>query len=1677
MSKDKKPQRTKGNVKAASSYKAAEVLSEYGLSSSAGFVGFGDGQDSSEDLHSDFRILFRKLSKKDAITKSKALKDLVVSIGQHEENEVLKAWASWPKLYAKLALDEDVTVRTEAHKSMGAFALKLNKLITSRFKELMPYWTIGQCDSYNAVNMAARNSFFTTFPSLETRKQAFAFCKLEMIKEYASILQNIEKYKSLIDNNNPDTKDAWPATESRIFVCTLKSISKLLNELKEENIESIRDLLKSSFLENNLKFWHLAKSRADEVVKNWLQLLFTMISKLPEEMENYTTNFAPILLNLMEKRAHLNFSGCKEALNCILLVLDKFPDHFWKSVNFQKAFLPKVLSILKKIGDPKSGFDFYGPYLLPLLAKMMENEMAGCKVDLALRFIDTFHDSIVNSAGAETKSDLNESTFGTYLDCVKFISGKFWENDTVLDRLFIQLIATTEFIIGKNQSKLINPTVSTFAVLFAQMEKYFTTKNPALCADLQQKVQNFEWKIHQFILDFSFSTLWCDFVLKMAKTMEKSSLEFTTRIYRSIYEHMIKKDEFNPVEMGQFLNVWSQRLKNRDFLDFLSKNGTKCEEFCEKLRSIMKEAVLDCKTNKNEAHPVVKYGLRCGLQLAEELGPEKLIELIMDKELLETPIHQYTLLEELSQLDPLQSTNCKVVYNLPQFLSCLENCFVEMLKSSPAVVNKEKMEISFDWEIFSHFLTLKDENGLMIVPISFLNRIFDKIVTKFEGKSVNQENLVKSLDFVVNLCQTVFDVHEEIHTSNVIDRLLPNLFTIFIGSHIDDAIKLKMAHLIGLIVKKNGENCIKLTGLLFDRLKTPDMNCKEITTMGSSIALLLNETKMNNATFFIPATLQLNIIFEKLLFTYDWFFICSVQNLCPCQKIPSLQQPDAKWMENLAITLQYCLYFTILCKNVVSQLDLAILAKCQTYSLATLIYLQQMKQHWKLVSVVKFTKCQEMDEMVEKLKQDFGVVFFGPKNIEKDDLEVLFETIISSNGLLDFIFPFVVNYYYEDNGSELIIDYLTENMSNFSDSLQLLATPFLRKFNYQNLEATDSISDVTRKFCKLSQLENNTECKFETKSRMLSEFAMVQQGAIGQKLLLGSTFQQPIDLEIINLNLAVIQFLYSTVNFLDQFSVDQADTLFCSLLGWMQTISEYVPLSESECNDDSTRIFVVINILRLFKRVHNNVTVLKAENSLEQKRFINDWFEFFLEPCQLTVLKLYTLHFSENVNPYIKLELADCLQYCEAAKILEYLKMNLLLSPELDSLSYPENYQSILLNVSPFLNCKDRIGQIAAFNILKKIVPSMYEFEKAKIEDDSVEKDTYQENLLPSYLTSNLELVDQFSDHLYQSISNQSIKSQILAYLLGYKVLIGFFSEAVRVEHRPRYSNFMASQGHFKRLLIFVFELLTLTDQRRSGNLGQKVEKKTKIDQLFSEMDSDSQHSLDVVVEKSFFDQQPDLSASGETTVSELTRLACNVYYELLRLFPAAIRQWWNNAERKLKNQAERFTSKFVSPMICAYELQTVAKSQKKYGKMTLSVRTNAREIVANYKLEDLNMELVIILPQSYPLQPVSVEAVERVGVAKDKWRKWMLQLTVFLTHQNGSILDGLLLWKRCVDKHLDGVDECMICMMAVHGSSYQLPKITCRQCKKKFHAACLYKWFDTSSKSSCPMCRTDFVN
>ncbi|OXB79770.1 UNVERIFIED_CONTAM: hypothetical protein H355_013755, partial [Colinus virginianus] len=208
---------------------------------------------------------------------------------------------------------------------------------------------------------------------------------------------------------------------------------------------------------------------------------------------------------------------------------------------------------------------------------------------------------------------------------------------------------------------------------------------------------------------------------------------------------------------------------------------------------------------------------------------------------------------------------------------------------------------------------------------------------------------------------------------------------------------------------------------------------------------------------------------------------------------------------------------------------------------------------------------------------------------------------------------------------------------------------------------------------------------------------------------------------------------------------------------------------------------------------------------------------------------------------------------------------------------------------------------------------------------------------------------------------------------------------------------------------------------------------------------------------KTFFTEELHLDVKGTGALSsQIPHLACSVYHITLKDLPAMVRLWWNSCEKRVFNVVDKFTSKYVSSVLSSQEISSVQSSTQLFNGMTVKARSAAREVIATYSVDDIFIELIIQLPSNYPLGSITVESGKRVGVAVQQWRNWMLQLSTYLTHQNGSIMEGLSLWKNNVDKRFEGIEDCMICFSVIHGSNYSLPKKACRTCKKKFHSACL---------------------
>lgn len=207
-----------------------------------------------------------------------------------------------------------------------------------------------------------------------------------------------------------------------------------------------------------------------------------------------------------------------------------------------------------------------------------------------------------------------------------------------------------------------------------------------------------------------------------------------------------------------------------------------------------------------------------------------------------------------------------------------------------------------------------------------------------------------------------------------------------------------------------------------------------------------------------------------------------------------------------------------------------------------------------------------------------------------------------------------------------------------------------------------------------------------------------------------------------------------------------------------------------------------------------------------------------------------------------------------------------------------------------------------------------------------------------------------------------------------------------------------------------------------------------------------------------------------------MASLAGSMYGMMIQLLPSYVRNWFTGLrDRSMSSAIEFFTKAWCSPCLLSDELSQVKETVVADENFSLTVNKSAYEIVATYKKEETGMDLVIRLPSCYPLRPVDVECTRSLGISEVKQRKWLLSLTAFVRNQNGAIAEAIRIWKNNFDKEFDGVEECPICYSIIHTTNHSLPRLACKICKHKFHSACLYKWFSTSHKSTCPLCQTQF--
>ncbi|KAJ2753356.1 hypothetical protein GGI19_003187 [Coemansia pectinata] len=223
--------------------------------------------------------------------------------------------------------------------------------------------------------------------------------------------------------------------------------------------------------------------------------------------------------------------------------------------------------------------------------------------------------------------------------------------------------------------------------------------------------------------------------------------------------------------------------------------------------------------------------------------------------------------------------------------------------------------------------------------------------------------------------------------------------------------------------------------------------------------------------------------------------------------------------------------------------------------------------------------------------------------------------------------------------------------------------------------------------------------------------------------------------------------------------------------------------------------------------------------------------------------------------------------------------------------------------------------------------------------------------------------------------------------------------------------------------------------------------------------------------------------------------LAYHLIYRLTWAFPATLRSWWTGLSQAFRGTSiavEGFMAKYVCPMIIETEIKrirqqvnneepeddtvrkptAITKVLEEYDEAT--VRPSSTQVTLTYTVDDSTLEILVKVPPTYPLSLPVFESLRRVAVNEKRWRCWLVAAQTQMA-RNCRLDSACAQVLGNIGAHFAGVEDCAICYSAVGVLDNTLPGKQCKTCKNKFHRMCLFKWFNTSNQSTCPLCRNLF--
>ncbi|XP_048459323.1 E3 ubiquitin-protein ligase listerin isoform X2 [Rhincodon typus] len=1781
----KNKQRTKGNVQPSSSGKAAELLAK-DKGTVPGFIGFGASQNELgyvpavqgfEEVDSlvdaDFRLVLRKMSKRDATTKLKAVQEFGTMCKEKHLENIKGVLPYWSRIYCKISLDHDRRVREAVQQAFEILVLQVKRNLAPYLKIIMGHWLVAQCDTYNPAASAAKVAFQVAFP-LNKQPEAVAFCKEEIMNIIYDFIMK-ETPETLSDPQSVPEEER-EEKYLRVVTSSLLALKKLLDLLPEnENI-----VLKNRLMEllSQSKFWKYSKHKTPQIRSAFFELIIGFCQYLPELMKFEAARVCPaVLLNIDD----MDPVVCPSVWTAALYVLTCIED-CWVHVNAKKGVLPKLWTVLKEGGRGLATSVY--PSLLPFISKIPE-EVIGSKIEFFTMFFNNFSKGLQSERALMSCTE-SSAIVSAFMECICFTLHQNLRNAEDHQKL-------QQMLINEQLLPLVN-----FALKNPKLQSDIFSKLTDTLASWERRTDNpdiEEWAVaYNRLLSEFWKALSQACISQLGSTeVDKNILEGISSLLRCMRnpkgittQSVKKKGKIRFIDQEETQNYESNATNHLEELIFGTKDALESENLEDTLRqcqgnhparSVPLESLI-CELAKlsmtfineqdSEMHLVFLTTLISSFPstklftiLLENDKPESaesffetnnevkvmasnpavrfltqklLVWVKEDKtdlsfliDMLYSVLHccdnneRKILLNQISQMDQ----GWLLVFHIVQ-KACLDQvkyaAISDWLKGE---VLGEKLVLLADelctmgitsswpkdahsqsWVLLSLALSKHFSNEFLIAEL-YVERIIDRLhnaLSKDLSKDLSKTQVVEPmLSFICDLASNFFCSIKGCLQMSSAEDLLSTIFQLCAQSqektHLSGANlqKLQQTWSLGLtsLIKQQDGNFSKCgffhcsATWLKTQVQVSTLDVKSLQVLLTCTSTLLDKLKAaqpsphgylmtfiecivpNNTEWedlrqkLTPQWLSKVLLMEQLSLNRD--ALCAGADIFSSDKIP-----------------------THLCTTALLNLVLLDLLEANVFNEQEEIHTVMSTSEIAAEMLYSLQWCEEVKDFCPTISKYHELLL--QFDITRDRLmkacSTLSETLFGRSLRSGLLWALTASQFITRtkviNGCDLKQLYITVDRffplteaclhtiqciapSLLQEDKNLLVTRCAAKLSTS--KGTD-ITSINGGFGNLvvinSCLQNgiNVEGHHIDGQLFIDVLNTIMEWRnYEEEIFLFDCLKCP-ESTLLGINVEILRFLRLLIKRLPtSVTSEQWDFIMCSILTWLETMSEIVSLTS-----EPLVLHFVCQICGMLSDLGHMFQAITPEISTTLPANLpNEWNNFFVEGAYGQLLPLFlkiAAECKETIllpsSMYLLTALGEASALVPLKQLMNHSLPHKFIAGQKTNL--PDKLQSILNTLAPLLLCKARPVQITIYLILHKLMSELPAFdnEHLKSYDDNGNDEEYVLSP-PAALMSVIDIQEEDLENIFYDIpvgQYTDIKPlseayySILGYLLAWKLLLIFF-KASPSELRAIYATYLRKSKCLHKLLQHLFRLMpenpTISGQSAdSASKGQRT--------LFSET-----HAI--------------LLKETQTLNTEVPKLACAVYYSVLEDLPATVRLWWNNQDKRVSSTVDKYTRKYVSSVLSSQEISAVQTSTQSFKSMVVKARPVAREVLATYSVDDIFIELVIQLPTNYPLGSITVESGKRVGVAVQQWRNWMLQLNTFLNLQNGSIMEGLALWKSNVDKRFEGTEECMICFSVIHGSNYSLPKKACRTCKKKFHSACLYRWFTSSNKSSCPLCRETF--